>query len=73
MIVSTCNRVELLAAVEGDDVSVPRFSLANLESMRPSSRLTSTNTATGKPSAISSAWPRASIPWSSASRRFSAR
>ena len=78
MIVSTCNRVEILAAVDAPNANRPP--MASRVSCTGTSALTrrcwrriSTSIATKRPYGISSAWPPAWIRWWWASRRFSAR
>ena len=74
MIVSTCNRVEMLAAVESPGDRSCRLSCIGTSASTPRCWLrTSTSIATRRPCAISSAWPPAWTRWWWASRRFWAR
>ena len=74
MIVSTCNRVELLAAVESPDTDLTGF-LHQHFGLDPGAAepASSTSSATGRRCGISSAWPPAWTRWWWASRRFWAR
>ena len=70
MIVSTCNRVEMLARSMNGTADMRGFVRAALRHRSAAVRAsTCTNIATAKPCGTSSAWPRAWTPWWWASRR----
>ena len=74
MIVSTCNRVELVARATDGERRSARLPAASCTASIPSPIASiSTNTASATPSGTSFAWLRVSTRWWSASRRFSAR
>jgi len=78
MIVSTCNRVEILAAVDSSSADSPSDGLTAFYTgtsglTRRFWLRTSMSIKTRRPCGISSAWPPAWIRWWWESRRFSAR
>jgi glutamyl-tRNA reductase len=73
MIVSTCNRVELLAAVEGPDTDLTGFLHNHFGLDRDCLSRTSTSGMIAMRCGICFAWRPAWTPWWWASRRFWAR
>ena len=73
MIVSTCNRVEIVAALEGQTADLPDFCTGNSDSIRRCLRPTFTNTMIKTPCGIFSGSRQAWTQWSWVNRRFSAR
>ena len=74
MIISTCNRVEMITHTSNGSADLRGFLARSFSSDRRQNSIhICMSSAKKKPCAISSAWPRVSIPWWSAKPRSSAR